>query len=52
MTEYLYWLCLKYALDHTKRDIGLDGPQGSEWMFDDINAYLKMWPQAMPTHRK
>ncbi|KAF8695720.1 Fungal specific transcription factor domain, partial [Rhizoctonia solani] len=36
--------------DSTKQMIGLDGPQGSSWAFNDINIRLKEWVRRLPSH--
>ncbi|KAJ1301740.1 hypothetical protein OPQ81_008973 [Rhizoctonia solani] len=43
--------CLQtvYALESTKRLIGLDGPQGAEWMFNDINSMFSSWVRDVPS---
>ncbi|KAG8702477.1 hypothetical protein FRC11_011454, partial [Ceratobasidium sp. 423] len=42
--------CLQtiYALDQTKRLIGIDRPQGLVWMVNDINSRLLNWAHGMP----
>ncbi|CAE6438554.1 unnamed protein product [Rhizoctonia solani] len=42
--------CLQtvYALDQTKRLLGIDGPQGLAWIINDINARLLDWAHSMP----
>ncbi|CCO30975.1 hypothetical protein BN14_05009 [Rhizoctonia solani AG-1 IB] len=43
--------CLQtvYALESTKRQIGLDGPQGTTWMFNDINSQFDQWVRDIPS---
>ncbi|CAE6387365.1 unnamed protein product [Rhizoctonia solani] len=43
--------CLQtvYALESTKRQIGLDGPQGTAWMFNDINSQFNQWVRDVPS---
>ncbi|CAE7106216.1 unnamed protein product [Rhizoctonia solani] len=42
--------CLQtvYALDQTKRLLGIDGPKGLAWMVNDINSRLLNWAHSMP----
>ncbi|KAF8754656.1 Fungal specific transcription factor domain [Rhizoctonia solani] len=48
----LYGRCLQtvYTPNRTKRMIGLGGPQGSSWAFNDINIRLKEWVRGLPSH--
>ncbi|CAE6454741.1 unnamed protein product [Rhizoctonia solani] len=43
--------CLQtvYSLESTKRQIGLDGPQGTEWMFNEINSQFNQWVRDVPS---
>ncbi|KAL5639361.1 hypothetical protein ACGC1H_006762 [Rhizoctonia solani] len=43
--------CLQtvYSLESTKRQIGLDGPQGAEWMFNEINSQFNQWVRDVPS---
>ncbi|EUC55532.1 fungal specific transcription factor domain protein [Rhizoctonia solani AG-3 Rhs1AP] len=43
--------CLQtvYSLESTKRQIGLDGPQGAEWMFNEINSQFNQWARDVPS---
>ncbi|CAE6436458.1 unnamed protein product [Rhizoctonia solani] len=48
----LYGRCLQtvYSLHRTKRMLGLSRPQGSSWIFSDINVRLKDWARSLPPH--
>ncbi|CAE7179852.1 unnamed protein product [Rhizoctonia solani] len=43
--------CLQtvYSLESTKRQIGLDGPQGEAWMFNEINSQFGQWVRDVPS---
>jgi hypothetical protein len=43
---------MKFALDQTKRLIGMDGPKGLSWMINDINSRLLNWAHGMPFDRE
>lgn len=40
----------KFALENTKRKIGLDGPRGEHWMMHDMNTQLGVWARSVPLH--
>ncbi|KAF8751180.1 Fungal specific transcription factor domain [Rhizoctonia solani] len=44
--------CLQtiYALDQTKRLLGIDRPEGLLWVVNDINSQLLNWAHGMPVH--
>ncbi|KAH7334228.1 fungal-specific transcription factor domain-containing protein [Rhizoctonia solani] len=43
--------CLQtvYSLELTKRQIGLEGPQGAAWMFNEINSQFNQWVRDVPS---
>ncbi|CAE6470886.1 unnamed protein product [Rhizoctonia solani] len=43
--------CLQtiYSLESTKRQIGLEGPQGAAWMFNEINSQFNQWVRDVPS---
>ncbi|KAF8600344.1 hypothetical protein BDV93DRAFT_496813 [Ceratobasidium sp. AG-I] len=39
-----------FALERTKRQMGLNGPQGDAWMMQEMNVQLGVWARSVPSH--